>query len=345
MKNVKVLLTTAIALTAVFSLGVQSNYVVSAEAATRYDCMIQQYGKEVYIQLEGNPTEGYKWKCDIKNPGIANITYQDYDSFNSIGGKNEDGGLYIWKFTGFWQGETEVTFTYGKDGDSEPEQIITYIVSVDSNLNVKFSKKEDASAPVHGNVQFEGNKDIIKDWKYQDNGTDIVDVEDNGISILNNQIMSKQKKRNWDVKGLKEGETEIKFIYDDSPVVKAYRTRTFSVKVDSDLNVTLSERKDNLEADKNVILLDGNGSTGYGWQYNIKDAEITKVTGHSCIFDDDSGMRIGKGETNAWAFEGLKEGETEVTFNYLRSWETEILKTVTYTIKVDADLNVTITQK
>ena len=345
MKNVKVLLAAAIVLTTAFSLGVQSNYPVSVEAASRVESSIQQDGKNVSIKLKGNPTTGYAWKCNVKNSGITNAIYQDYISDDTTGEIDGAGGTYIWKFAGFWQGETEVTFTYEKEGEAEPAETITYIVSVDSDLNIKFTQKDAASEAVHGTVQFKGNEDIIKYWKYQDNDNSIVDVTNSGYSSLDNNLYGNQKILSWDVKGLKEGETEIKFIYDDSSDVKAYRTRTFLVKVDSDLNVTLSEEKYKLESESNVILLDGNASTGYEWQYDIKDKEIAKVTGQKYISHDDTGELCGSGETNAWAFEGLKEGETEVTFNYLRPWETEIEKTVTYIVKVDSNLNITISQK
>ncbi len=43
---------------------------------------------------------------------------------------------------------------------------------------------------------------------------------------------------------------------------------------------------------------------------------------------------VGAGGTELFRFKGLSKGETEITFNYKRSWETEIIDTKVFTVEV-----------
>lgn len=118
-------------------------------------------------------------------------------------------------------------------------------------------------------------------------------------------------------------------------------------KTDADTTVVTEQAKEKT-AENSVtgkISLHGNASTGYTWQYSVKDTSIAELSEEDSVSDDPTGQLCGAGETHIWDIKGLKEGQTEVTFNYLRPWESEILESKTYIINVDSDLNVTVTEK
>lgn len=89
--------------------------------------------------------------------------------------------------------------------------------------------------------------------------------------------------------------------------------------------------------------LDANATTGYEWSYEIEDDSLLKVVKDEYKADPaDEGM-AGVGGTQYYVFEGVKAGETDVTFRYARSWEDseKPMDERTYRVTVDEDLNVT----
>ena len=85
--------------------------------------------------------------------------------------------------------------------------------------------------------------------------------------------------------------------------------------------------------DTGVVMLKGNPTTGYTWQYKIDDESIVKLDTESSV--PDSGL-IGAGSTFDWNFKALKPGTTTITFKYYRTWEGEAsaLQTAEYTVTV-----------
>ena len=54
----------------------------------------------------------------------------------------------------------------------------------------------------------------------------------------------------------------------------------------------------------------------------------------------------GEGNTFTWKVRGFKEGQTEIEFKYLKSWDPDsLIETKTYLVTVDSDLNATVTEK
>lgn len=116
---------------------------------------------------------------------------------------------------------------------------------------------------------------------------------------------------------------------------------------DNDTTIVTEQSKEKTESAQLMgkISIKGNASTGYTWQYLVKDPSIAELNEEDSVSDDQTGQLCGAGETHIWDVKGLKEGQTEVTFNYLRPWENKISESKTYIINVDSDLNVKVTEK
>lgn len=80
------------------------------------------------------------------------------------------------------------------------------------------------------------------------------------------------------------------------------------------------------------IVLKSNPSTGYSWNvsYNPK---YLKLVSQEYVSSNIVGM-VGAPGKQIFTFKALKIGETSVTFNYLRTWENQIVKTEQYKVKI-----------
>jgi len=69
-----------------------------------------------------------------------------------------------------------------------------------------------------------------------------------------------------------------------------------------------------------VIALEANPTTGYGWEPEFDSGVLRLVESKYLPAEAKPGM-VGTGGEQAFTFEGLKQGTTEVTLTYKRSWE------------------------
>lgn len=88
------------------------------------------------------------------------------------------------------------------------------------------------------------------------------------------------------------------------------------------------------------VTLEGNGTTGYTWSYTMSEEGIVKETSNTSISEGTEGM-VGAPSNYIWDFEALKAGTVTLTYDYARSWEGQSIKTVTYTLTVDSNLQIT----
>jgi predicted secreted protein len=93
------------------------------------------------------------------------------------------------------------------------------------------------------------------------------------------------------------------------------------------------------------INLKGNPTTGYTWEYDIASAGIIKEDSNQYKQDAANAGMVGVGGSYTWKFSALKEGTTEVTFKYYRSWENKAIETKTYIFTVDKELKITVREK
>lgn len=94
-----------------------------------------------------------------------------------------------------------------------------------------------------------------------------------------------------------------------------------------------------------MISLDGNPTTGYSWTYRqTRDGIVRKV---SSEYKTEKSDIVGAGGTFVFVFEGITQGETELTFEYSRSWEKGIkpIETKIYVFKVDSSKRISFTEK
>jgi len=83
-----------------------------------------------------------------------------------------------------------------------------------------------------------------------------------------------------------------------------------------------------------LIALESNPSTGYSWVAEYDNAILELVEETFELGEYAKQGLIGAGGTELFRFKGLSSGKTEVTFNYKRSWETEVLETQVFTVDI-----------
>ena len=84
-----------------------------------------------------------------------------------------------------------------------------------------------------------------------------------------------------------------------------------------------------------IIVLESNPATGYSWQLaQALDKNVLKVVEikHSAKKTN----LIGAGGKDLWTLQGLQPAETQITFEYARSWEKDIppVKRSIFTIRI-----------
>ena len=87
-----------------------------------------------------------------------------------------------------------------------------------------------------------------------------------------------------------------------------------------------------------IISLAENRSSGYMWEYDISDPLVIKVSSDKFTADYDNGTVQAPG-TREVSFQGLKTGDSVVTFNYIPSWEDVPARIVKIKITVYSDLS------
>lgn len=95
-------------------------------------------GKEMVVNLKGNPTTGYEWTAQISNPEVLNQKSDEYTPDEHEEDMVGTGGTYEFVFTGLKEGATDIIFRYARSfEDAEPTYMITYQVEVDSEGLIK----------------------------------------------------------------------------------------------------------------------------------------------------------------------------------------------------------------
>ena len=83
-----------------------------------------------------------------------------------------------------------------------------------------------------------------------------------------------------------------------------------------------------------LIALESNPSTGYSWVAEYDNAMLELVEETFELGEYAKENIVGAGGTELFRLKGLSKGETDITFNYKRVWETEILDTKIFTVEV-----------
>jgi predicted secreted protein len=86
-----------------------------------------------------------------------------------------------------------------------------------------------------------------------------------------------------------------------------------------------------------TIILDSNKTTGYEWQLEGNlDKEMLSLV--SSDYKIENTELVGVGGKEIWTFKTLREGSTEINFQYVRPWEKDVVPAITkrYTIIIKA---------
>lgn len=83
------------------------------------------------------------------------------------------------------------------------------------------------------------------------------------------------------------------------------------------------------------IMLSGNPTTGYSWNYEVSDEAVAAPVCGSYVSQAGEGI-VGGGGTYSWDFKALTAGESTITFKYYRTWEGQAsaVQTVVYRVTV-----------
>ncbi|MDD3253748.1 MAG: M28 family peptidase [Lachnospiraceae bacterium] len=133
---------------------------------------------------------------------------------------------------------------------------------------------------------------------------------------------------------------KIRFFYDYAEMV----ARRDYIRGNFGIEETNSDegKAPELKAGDYRVALDGNPTTGYIWAYTIETEGIVEEAAAGYYRDYHARDLVGAGGTYVFDFRGMKEGTTEVTFSYLRPWESvEPSQKKVYRLTVDSAGNVT----
>ncbi len=81
------------------------------------------------------------------------------------------------------------------------------------------------------------------------------------------------------------------------------------------------------------VTLESNPTTGYLWQASY-DENLLKLVDKTYRQNDTRTPLVGVGGTDAFIFQAIKAGSTEITFNYKRPRESEIARQMIFKVTV-----------
>lgn len=88
------------------------------------------------------------------------------------------------------------------------------------------------------------------------------------------------------------------------------------------------------KGEKFAIDLDGNASTGYMWQFNVRSGDVG-VIGRETTPHSSHPMVVGGGATESTVFQALETGTIEIEANWRRPWEKGTAPAKSIKFKID----------
>ena len=79
-----------------------------------------------------------------------------------------------------------------------------------------------------------------------------------------------------------------------------------------------------------IVELEGNPTTGYQWELSESDEQFRMVEKDY----GQPGAGIGAATKERFVIKALEPGSTEMIFKYKRPWETEVLETKTFRLRI-----------
>ncbi len=78
----------------------------------------------------------------------------------------------------------------------------------------------------------------------------------------------------------------------------------------------------------------------FRWEYEIEDESIVKFVKSYVVKDENKGAIVGAPVYTNYVFEGLKEGETTITFKFVNFTENTVSNKTKHYVKVDKNGNI-----
>ncbi len=93
------------------------------------------------VTLNGNPTTGYQWSCEIKDSSVVSLKSSKYTAKTTKSGMVGVGGQWDFVFTPVNDGSSVIVFNYARSWENESIDSITYLATVSNGkLTLKQSK-------------------------------------------------------------------------------------------------------------------------------------------------------------------------------------------------------------
>ena len=185
------------------------------------------------------------------------------------------------------------------------------------------------------NLRKEG---IVQEVSHKNIGGDSCRDDGNGLTMCTTSVSGKEI---WTFKGLHEGETIAEFtlshIHDSSLIEETIK-----------ILFTVNRRLEVKATYVTEVVLENNPSTGYSWDYTLREKSIVQEVSHKNI-DGDNCVKFGIFEQcnvgvpgkEIWTFKGLREGETIAEFTYAQHWDGGLAgKTIKVLFTVNSRLEV-----
>ena len=83
-----------------------------------------------------------------------------------------------------------------------------------------------------------------------------------------------------------------------------------------------------------------NAGIPFRWEYEIEDESIVKFVKSYVVKDENKGAIVGAPVYTNYVFEGLKEGETTITFKFVNFTENTVSNKTKHYVKVDKNGNI-----
>lgn len=93
----------------------------------------------ITIELDSNPSTGYIWTYTVSEEGIVQEVSSDFVSDSDSEELAGAPGKQVFVFRGEAAGEVDLSFTYAREGDTEPEESASYRLTVTKDKLVEIT--------------------------------------------------------------------------------------------------------------------------------------------------------------------------------------------------------------
>jgi inhibitor of cysteine peptidase len=270
--------------------------------------VVVEKGSEFAIVLESNPTTGYMWRlAEPLDEKIITLEKREYEEPETerLGASGEE----KWTFKAQGLGETTISLVYSRTWEEEKGEAkeAAHSSTASSEASGKVSSGETTSK--------EGGSEATESPESAGAGEKQAE-EATGESMA---VTEEATTLTFHVKVVKKGSMD--------KAVKKYEDDSATIEVEQDL--------------KFAVVLASNPTTGYAWRLAkpLNEAVVelvsTEYENKGGAKKEGEGEALGAGGEEIWTFLAVGAGETEIEFEYVRSWEKDVAPQEKKTFKVE----------